>query len=236
MPAERYYADVPLDENEVVRIEGDEAHHLIKVMRGRPGDMLELVNGKGVLALATVLSVGKSGVDLKVLERVAEAPKPTPIIIAQALPKLNRIDVIVEKGTELGMTALYFFPGELSEKSEISALQEKRFKNLAISAMKQCGCLYLPEIEIRPRLKEWKTIPHTGFYGDVDPKAPHFLKALQEGKSSGIIFFVGPEKGFSVSETHHLKNLNVKGVNLHPNILRTDTASLCVLSQLHALI
>lgn len=148
MPAERYYAEAQLTADETVILEGEEAHHLIKVMRGRPGDTVEIVNGQGALASAALVKAGKNEAELKVLQRLKMAPERSPIIIAQALPKLNRIDVIVEKGTELGMTELWFFPGDLSEKTQVSALQEKRFRNLAVSAMKQCGRLYLPNKNI----------------------------------------------------------------------------------------
>lgn len=236
MPAERYYLPSHLNARSTINLEEEEAHHLIRVMRTREGDHVELVNGRGVLANALVAKIGKHHAELTVLEIVREDPAPTPVIIAQALPKLNRIDVIVEKGTELGMTELWFYPGDLSEKKDVSPTQEKRFNNLAISAMKQCGCLWVPKIHYHPPLEDWSSLPCTGLYGDVAPAAPT-LKTLWPSLPTheGVIFFVGPEKGFSEKEVAHLKRLGVIGASLHKNILRTDTAPLCALSQIAGL-
>jgi len=233
MPAERYYCPIPFQVGDHFTLKDEEAHHVARVMRGRPGDKVEVVNGRGMLGLAEIFNMAKAQVDFTLLSILKEEPPPLPVIIAQALPKLNRIDVIVEKGTELGMTQLWFYPGDLSEKKEISPTQEIRFNSLAIAAMKQCGCLWLPKIAILPPLEEWSSLPCSGIYGDVDPKA----KTLKEvwptiSSEQGLIFFVGPEKGFSSAETAHLNSLGARGVSLHPNILRTDTAPLCALSQI----
>jgi len=143
----------------------------------------------------------------------------------------------LRKGTGPGMTQLSFYPGDLSEKKEISPTQEKRCNSLAIAAMKQCCCLWLPKIDILPPLEKWSSLPFSGLYGDVAPTA----KTLKEvwptiSSEQGLIFFVGPEKGFSPAVTRHLSSLGARGVSLHPNILRTDTAPLCALSQIALLV
>lgn len=234
MPAERFYIDTPIAPDQTLTLEGEEAHHLIRVMRARTGDRIEVVNGRGVLAEAIVKDPHKKCVDIKIDQILKIENPPLPVILAQALPKLNRIDTIVEKGTELGMTEIWFFPGDLSEKKELSPTQEVRFKNIAISAMKQCGCLYLPKIEYKPALDKWKDLPLQLYFGDTDPSAPSFYKILQENlPDKGLLFVVGPEKGLSPKENQVLKRLKGKGVSLHPNILRTDTAGLCALSQIY---
>lgn len=233
MPAERYYYPSQLSANEHIHLEDEEAHHMIRVMRARVGDTVELVNGKGILAEAQITNLSKVTAELKVIEIKKQVRSPAPIIIAQSLPKLNRIDVIVEKGTELGMTELWFYPGDLSEKKEVSSTQIKRFANLSISAMKQCGCLWLPIIQYKPSLDKWTPPNISGFFGDVDPQAPTLASRLnQNDLQKGIIIYIGPEKGFSPSEEHQLKRLGAVGISLHKNILRTDTAPLCALSQI----
>ncbi len=233
MPAERYYIDTPLKIDLEVSIEGEEANHLAKVMRGRVGDEIEIVNGRGVLAEGIVDQVGKNSVLVHISKIIKSEKPPVPIIIAQGFPRLNRIDIIVEKGTELGMTELWFFPGDQSEKKDLSPTQRTRFKNIAISAMKQCGCLFLPEIVEKQALSKWKDLPFDLYYGDVSPDAPTFTSVLNKGNiTNGIVFIIGPEKGFSKSESAELKNLRATGVSLHQNILRTDTAPLCALSQI----
>jgi 16S rRNA (uracil1498-N3)-methyltransferase len=227
MPAERYFIDMPFVEGEEVALGGDECHHLCTVMRARVGEEVELVNGRNQLAVASLQSMAKKSAVLRI-GKVTNGKPSRPVIIAQAIPRFNRLETILEKGTELGATAFWLFPGMLSEKKEFSANQQERMRLIAISAMKQCGRLDLPAIEMMPPLSEWPVPAGTFFYGDTRPDAPLFdpKEAVEP-----IVFFVGPEKGFEQRELSLLeKKFQATGVKLHDNILRTDTASLVALS------
>lgn len=231
MPAERYYIDCPLLAGEACELKETEFHHLAHVMRTRKGEDVELVNGKGVLASATVSEIRKDRAILHI-ETLLQKESETKcrMILAQALPKPNRLDFILEKGTELGVDCFWLFPGDLSGKKEIYPNQIERAHHLTIAAMKQCGRLFLPSIEIKPSLKQWTPLPNvSAYFGDVDPNAPLLTHALDK-VNYPILFITGPESGFNENETQILRNLGVKGVKLHDNILRTDTASLVALS------
>ncbi|MFN4174307.1 MAG: RsmE family RNA methyltransferase, partial [Parachlamydiaceae bacterium] len=149
--------------------------------------------------------------------------------IVQGIPRLNRIYIILEKGCELGMTEIIFYAAELSEKTAISENQFKRFETILINAMKQSGRLYLPKITLMNELESivQKNGDKSQFYGDVGKEALPLIKYDLKG---GIVFYVGPEKGFSDSEEKKLKSFNVKGVSLSQNVLRTDTAPLAALA------
>jgi len=230
VPAYRYFTDHSISEHQPIILEGQELHHLARVMRATPGETVELVNGQGQLALAQVTSVEKRTATLHV-EEVKTVPPPTfEVIIAQAMPRPNRLDTILEKGTELGMTQLWLFPGKLSEKKEVTEKQLQRMRIVTIAAMKQCGRPYLPKICIKPPLIKWQKPEYNLFYGDVSPTAPLFSEAWESAQGHGLVFFIGPESGFSDDETATLEQLGAKGVKLHPNILRTDTAPLAALS------
>lgn len=234
MPNDRFYLDSPLSIGQSVVVSGDEAHHLTRVMRARTGDVVELVNGHGVLAEATVGQIERHACYLDVTHSQVEPPHPFQVILAQAIPRLNRLDTIVEKGTELGMNALWLFPGQSSERQELSDQQQKRLKAIAIAAMKQCGRLYLPEIILKPRLNEWEKLGFPAFYGAVEEEVPLFSTAwAQKTPKRGVFFFVGPEAGFSQAELACLKELGATGVGLHRHTLRTDTAPLVALSLIH---
>lgn len=233
MPHNRFYIDAPLITQERVLLEGEEAHHLVRVMRGRVGERVELVNGKNQLGIATIATVQKK-VEL-LITQVTETPAPLfKVILCQGLCRSNRLDTIIEKGTELGMHELWIFPGELSEKKEMSSNQIKRNEGIAISAMKQSGRLDLPKISFAPPLLKWESLDYPSYFGDTSPQAPLFLSQLQTEKpEKGVLFFVGPESGFSKEEERHLTILGAHGVKLHPHILRTDTAPLVALSLLY---
>lgn len=233
MPAERYFIPAPLIEDESLTLEGAEFHHLAHVMRTAVGDEVELCNGRGELAIGEVVELKKKKSATLRLKTVRFEPSPkTALILAQAMPRLNRLETIIEKGTELGMTELWLFPGERSERKELASSSLERMRSIAIAAMKQCGRLYLPEIRLKPTLKQWKEIPTPAYFGDTNPDAPLFWQAWQPQPAS-LLFFVGPESGLTEQEEAFLRHAGVQGVKLHSHILRTETASLAALTLAH---
>ncbi|PJD97090.1 MAG: hypothetical protein CK425_04865 [Parachlamydia sp.] len=232
MPAERYFVPSDFLPNSTLFIEGQEFHHLIHVMRAKQHDPIELVNGRGDLARATVQQLEKKKA-VCFLEEVHHVPKPQfEVVLAQAIPKMNRLDFILEKGTELGMTQLWLFPSQRGERKVLTEHQLERMQGLTIAAMKQCGSLHLPIIQCKPSLDHWQQewMIYPSFFGDVDPKAPSCTQKFQENPlATGLIFFIGPESGLTEDEEISLLKLHAQGVKLHRNILRTDTAALAAL-------
>ena len=239
MPIERFYIDAPLAKGEALLLKDEEFHHLCHVMRLHERDELELINGKNLLATAVVETIEKKCAHLKIIEVTAEKSFAPRIILAQAIPRLNRLEYIIEKGTELGVSEFRLFPGSYSEKVSISDNQQQRLQHLAIAAMKQSGRLDLPGISLHPPLKKWQKFEGTALFGDPDPAFPYVweLPRTAFDKKVPLIFFVGPEKGFSPEERLILQqNLAAQGVRLHPNTLRVDTAPLTGISLIYSLL
>lgn len=233
MPIERYFLEEELHEGEAYPLADGEFHHLSRVVRARCRDEVEVVNGKGVLARAIVTEIAKDRATLEIKERLQVLPHRQQLILAQGLPKLNRLDFILEKGTELGVDQFILFPGDLSIKKEFSSHQQERARAITIASMKQCGRLFIPQVVLRAPLDEWPdTMPGRLFYGDTNPEAPLFEKVWREGRTDllPVTFVVGPESGLSDHEEARLQALGASGVKIHPNILRTETASLAALS------
>jgi 16S rRNA (uracil1498-N3)-methyltransferase len=231
MPHNRYYLDAPLEENSHVALHGDEHHHLSRVLRSKKGDTVELINGRGALALAKVIVLGKQTTELSIQNLVEQKTPPPPLILAQGLPRMNSLEWIIEKGTELGVTAFWLFPGMLSETQHLSETKQKRLNHLCISSMKQCGRLDLPSLLLKPPLLQWGPTEGTLLFGDTDPNAPYLWDLPLSHPPLPITFFIGPEKGLDPQETHFLTHtLKTTGVRLHPNILRAETAPLTALS------
>jgi len=233
MPAYRYYVDHGLNVRSMCEVEGSEQHHLIHVMRAEKGDRVELVNGRGSLAQAEIISISRNTASVRIESVINESSQQSTLILAQALPRLNRLDTIVEKGTELGMTELWLFPGALSERKALNKKQLDRVKHIAVAAMKQSGRLFLPNIRLLSSLIDWERPEGQLFFGDLHPDAPKLYSA-EIDKSLTVAIFIGPESGFTGKEEELLKNWGARGVQLHQNVLRTDTAAiaaLCYLSQ-----
>lgn len=218
MPLNRFFVDDPLEEGSCISLEPKEEHHL-RVMRCQKGEMVELINGKGVLATARLQK------PLQIISK-REEPLPPAIVLCQAICKPNRLDTILEKGTEIGMSEIWLFPGEKSEKKNVSANQLERATNIFIAALKQCGRLHLPKILIKPPLAKWQKLPGLTFYGDPEGKR------LPSEVSLPVHFIIGPEAGFSPHEKKVLQRLG-QGIYLNPAVLRTDTAPLVALSLLN---
>ncbi len=229
MPSERYFADASLTEGAEIVLVDAESRHLVSVMRTAQGETVELINGRGELAQARLEAIGKKSATLRVLSVTRDSAPVEPVILAQAVPRSNRLDTILEKGTELGATEFWLFPGGRSERQEFSANQEQRMQGILVAAIKQCGRLHLPKIEVKPPLRKWTDLPCKGYYGAVDPAAPPFASVENAG-DGGCIFFVGPEAGLTDHEEEKLRELGAQGVKLHSNILRTDTAGIAALS------
>lgn len=228
MPENRYFVNVPLHKQTTLHLEDEEALHLIRVMRKKVGDIVELINGKHQLAHATVSSVGKKEAELSITD-VKTHPSPhRKLILAQGMTKPANLDLIIEKGTELGATEFWLFPGDKSEKKSLSSHQSERLHKISIAALKQCGRLDLPEIHEKTALDQWQPIPEAEIYfGDISEKAHPFPKKIDAGT---ILIIIGPEGGFSKNEHTMLKQLRAKGISFNSNILRAETAAICAIS------
>lgn len=226
MPADCYYSPEIFHQSQKIILEGTEAHHLINVMRKRADDFVTVVNGQGQLAIARIEENEKRRALLTIVEIKSEEAVQQKLILAQGLPKMNRLETILEKATELGMAEIWLFPCQGSEKQDLTPNQKERMQGILVSAMKQCGRLYLPKIEILSPLKKWNSLPYSAYFGDLRTSAEAFWTLLVEKTKRSMIFFIGPESGFSEEEIGYLERLGAKGLKLHQNILRTDTAAI----------
>ena len=228
MPANRYYVDAPLKEHEEVMIEDQECHHLLRVMRAHLGDSIELVNGKGVLATTHITSIEKRSATARIDQVERREPSSPPITLAIPYAQSSKLDLIIEKGCELGAASFWLFPAQHSEKKTLSPNQKLRLEHLLISAMKQCGRLDLPTLELKPPLKEWAPFEGRTLFGDTRQGA----KPIPNNTKTPTLCITGPEKGFTSTEITTLEHtLHASGVRLHENILRMETAPLVALIQ-----
>lgn len=230
MPDNRYFISEPLKKGNLITLEGDELHHLTHVMRKKEGSQLEIVNGQGELATATLTTLGKKNAQIQLAEVKYEPPPRPTIILAQAYPLPSKLEWIIEKGTELGASAFWLFPGQRSEKTSLSDNQRRRLHQLTIAALKQCGRLYLPPIIEKPALAKWtEKVEGKSFFGDPESK-----EVVTRLPPEGIFtIFIGPEGGFTEGELELFeKKFQAKGIRIHTNVLRAETAAICALSLL----
>ncbi len=219
MPVERFYIDKELHGE--LQLNGQELHHL-HVLRGKVGHQIELVNGRGSIAKAKIVKISKQEALLEVLKTNKTPIPDMRLSLAIPLMRPNKLELVIEKCTELGANRFYLYPAEYSEKKTLSEHQKQRLNHIAISAMKQCGRLDLPEIHISHFLKELLDLDLPIFFGAPTSHS----KAIFPEK---ILFVTGPEKGFSKQESILLDSMG-KHVTLSPYILRAETAPIAVSS------
>lgn len=231
MPDNRFYIQIQdFDPDQSLFLEKEEFHHLAHVMRLKTGETVELINGTGSLAEATITSLDKHRASLRITSIEKKEQSSHRLILAQALPRLPRLEYIIEKSVELGVTELWLFPGIFSEKKDISSAGMERLNHIVLSAIKQCGRLYMPKILLLPPLLKWtsKETPSNAFFGDTRSTAHPFPNSVP---NNSFLIVIGPEKGLHKKEVLYLEtDLCMTGIKLHENILRTDTAAICALS------
>ncbi len=165
---ERYFSETPLAIGRAV-LAGAEAHHLIHVMRARPGTEVTLLDGSGAEFPSCVERIGRSEAELQVLRRVeVDRELPFQVVLGVALPKGDRQRWLVEKATELGCAKLVPLRTERSV-AEPTAGAPKRLHRAVIEACKQCGRNRLMEIApaadwpaflASPSPQAWRLLAH----------------------------------------------------------------------------
>lgn len=209
----RYYLDAPLHAGEVVTLAKDQMHHLIKVMRVRDLEEIEIVNGKGYVAKA----IYQGKLDIQSVEFYEKDKIKHILVLAHSEPK--HLDFVLEKTSELGIDGFILFPAKKSTMKSFSASKQERHQKILISAMKQSGRVYLPSISYLKGIHELQVDKH---YLLADFNGETFSRADKSTR-----FIIGPESGFTKEEISYCKDtLHAKGILLSQNVLRTETAAI----------
>ncbi len=221
MPHHRFFTLDPLENASHIFLKEKELQHLSQVMRGKIGDMIEIIDGKGWLAKGCIQSLQKQESRIEVLEKTYMPPAKTPLILACAIPLMNHLDFVLEKGTELGVNGFWLYPTTKSQS--LSKERLPRLTSLLISAIKQSGQLHLPSIEIFSSLNKVPSNEGSYYFGSLENSAGYPSKIPHHP----TILFIGPEGGYTQKEVSFLKeNFKATGVKLGSLILRAETAAL----------
>lgn len=235
----RLFVSGPLINGEVRDIGGDGARYLGRVLRARIGDRLTVFNGQGDEHEATIRQIGKDIVTLEIGERRhPETESPLTVHLAQGISRGERMDFVVQKATELGVTRItpvLTEYGMVRLDSRRADKRRKHWEQVAVSACEQCGRTRLPLIDAPIALKEW--LGQKPAEVDVDlilkPGAPESLAAIAPTPTKACVL-IGPEGGFSDTEYEDARVAGFHAVSLGPRILRTETAAIAAVALLQA--
>ena len=227
-----------------VRLSSEEAHHLLHVLRAVPGDVVTVFDGQGRQALARLPAlplVPRPSLGLEIMESVPAERPAVFVPRAPALPKGPKMDWIVEKATELGVSVVLPVITERvvtrlrdSQKEE----RRERWQRIALSAAKQCCTSWVPEVRAVSGFAEAvKRCAEADLFlvGALTPEARAFRTVLREaGKNRPrqVALLIGPEGDLTPDELAEACRAGAVPVSFGPRVLRVDTAALFGLSVL----
>lgn len=234
----RFFDQQPFVSGSSATLGAEASHHIAKVLRMRAGDTLTVFNGQGGEWEAVIESISKKDVTILIGEHMADDRVPSAALhVALPAIKGERMDIAIQKATELGATSFQLLE---TERVDVRLSGERLTKKLghwqrvAISACEQCGMNRVPGIYPPKPLAAYLAEPPRGATVFGKPGAPA-LAQLREQTSSEVTVITGPEGGFTDEEYALLENSGASGVTLGERVLRAETAPLALLAAIQAL-
>lgn len=238
MPISRLFVDDDLEAGQPLRLRGEPARHAGRVLRCRPGDELILFDGRGGECRAVVNTVSKQELLVTPGEYVSlSRESPLDVHLLQGVSRGERMDIVVQKATELGVARITPVLTEFSVvrlDDERARKRQQHWQRIARGACEQSGRNVPPVVDLPARFTE--ALPP----GPAD--RPRLI--LQPDGSvrlgdlvnnvTGVILLIGPEGGFSDAELAQAAASGFTAIGLGPRILRTETAAIAALALVQA--
>ncbi len=234
MQVPRIYLPAPLTNGNRLELGKQAAHHLLNVLRLKPGATLILFDGRGNACQATLEPSAQVTVGQPIQE---ETESPLRIRLIQAISRGERMDHVIQKAVELGVDTIIPVSSQRSMvklRGERAANRLRHWQGIIVSACEQCGRSRLPVLNSISTLDAALSEPEQGSRLVLDPAGGNTLSNLSAPDSS-VTLLIGPEGGLSADEIHQAERSGFTGVRLGPRTLRTETAAITVLSALQVL-
>jgi 16S rRNA (uracil1498-N3)-methyltransferase len=225
----------------VATLPPEEARHLVRVLRLRPGDAVRVFNGRGHEFLARVDESGRRGTTVRLIEAVEPAAESqVALTVAQSVLTGDKMDRLIRDLTMLGVAAIQPI---CSSRSEVSASaidrshRVERWRRIAVASAKQCGRAVVPAIATPLGLQDWVARDTSGVRlilvepaGDVPVRGSSAESAGPDGPEGGIALLVGPEGGWTADEASLAVRAGFVPWTLGSRTLRADAAPVVAVS------
>lgn len=222
---------------DTIQITGADAHHLMHVMRAKPGDEIVVVDDANAVARMKMVAFSEDAVTLELEERLeANTESPIDIVLAQCLLKGDKMDFIVQKAVELGAVGIIPVKSQncvVRYDAKKAKSRVERWQKIANEAAKQCGRTALLEVapirSMAEFLQEEAADAEFIFFYENENKetVKSYLQALNKKR---IVLLVGPEGGFTLDEASAITKAGGHSVTLGPRILRAETAAVAAMT------
>lgn len=236
----RIHVQGPLRSGAEIPLPESSGEHLVRVLRLQRGHPLILFNGDGCEYPAELSQIAKRGVCARVTDagKAVDRESPLHLTLAQGIARGEKMDLILQKATELGVHAivpLQTARTEVKLDAERSPRRMAHWQGVIASAAEQSGRCRLPELDQPRRLAEWAAaLPaDAGLRLCLDPAAD--TKPQDLPRFDRALLVVGPEGGLAQQDLTLLGNAGFQGVRLGPRVLRTETAGLAAIAALQVL-
>ena len=232
----RFFAENSVLDGDTVILTGDEAKHISRVLRMRAGDEVLLINGEGTECKARIETVDEGSVTLVITERNSCGADPeVDITLFQCLPKQGKMEVIIQKCVELGVSKIV----PVVSKRCVVKLDGKdnklvRWNKVAREAAKQSGRASVPQVDTPAKLENIDLTKFGLVLIAYENESETTLRSVLRGRavSGPIAVFIGPEGGFESGEVSSIIERGGVAVSLGRRILRTETAGMAMLAQI----
>ncbi|MBI4356460.1 MAG: 16S rRNA (uracil(1498)-N(3))-methyltransferase [Gammaproteobacteria bacterium] len=239
MSTPRLYIPNPLAIGDTFTLPSSQTHHLLHVLRVKPGTSLIFFNGDGCEYEAEFKIFQKQEATVTLLKsrESKTVESRLSIHLGQAMSASDRMDFSVQKAVELGVSTITPIRSSFCQVKLPKERQEKKIAHwqaIAIHAAEQCGRVRVPSIHPPHSFMEWVALPHKGEKLIAHHKGTYPLPKPQHTPESCVIV-IGPEGGFSEFEIALSKTNGFQVISLGPRILRTETATVVSLTLLQTL-
>jgi 16S rRNA (uracil1498-N3)-methyltransferase len=229
---------VPEVRRGAAELTGRDAEHLVRVLRAEPGQIYEISDNRDVY-LAEIETARKSVVSFRMIEKLEPAPPSVQITLIAALIKFDRLEWLIEKATELGVSAIQPFEATRSERglAQAAAKRLARWERIALEASEQSRRAVLPRIASPVRFaKVLATDANVRLLLDETPDVQSILNSLPQSRmqTDHVACLLGPEGGWTDAERQQAAQAGWTSSGLGPTILRTETAGVAALAVIQA--
>lgn len=235
----RVFVDLPLAPGARVVLPESAGAHLVRVLRLREGEACVLFNGDGHDYDARLLSAGKRGVEAEVHEgRLVDNESPLRLVLLQGIARGEKMDLILQKATELGVAAIAPVFADRTEVRLDGERLDKRiahWRSVVTAACEQSGRARVPKLlPARGLFEAASALDADTLKLTLDPLGEYRFDTLSPVGAAGIVVSIGPEGGWSEKDRAILLSAGFSGLRLGPRVLRTETAGLAAIAALQA--
>ena len=234
----RSHVDLSLRVGDEIPLPENVAAHLLRVLRLQVGDACVLFNGDGHDYDARITSIGKREARAEIgAARRIDNESPLRITLLQGIARGEKMDLILQKATELGVARILPVSSDRSEVKLDAQRADKRlahWRGIVVSACEQSGRAVVPEVAAPQSLAQ-AALLRTGRGFILDPFADNTLSSLRDSVLRECTIAIGPEGGWSPRDREQLLAAGYEGLRLGPRVLRTETAGIAAIAALQAL-